>query len=79
MEDVMDDAPLLEGRTFPELLADVSVNRIWGYLDWAIENATYFGPWSERPSERHTKANREAYEQAMREERELYGDTDDEA
>ncbi len=46
-------------RTAEELLADISVNRVWRYLDYAVENASYLGPWSERPSERHTKKNRE--------------------
>ncbi|VUC23858.1 unnamed protein product [Clonostachys rosea] len=38
-------------RTAEELLADVSVNRLWGYLEHAIMDATYLGPLSERPSE----------------------------
>lgn len=46
-------------RTPEEMLEDVSVNRIWGYLDWAFENASYLGPWPERPSERHTREIRE--------------------
>ncbi|KAH7155783.1 hypothetical protein B0J13DRAFT_469917 [Dactylonectria estremocensis] len=60
-------------RTAEELLADVSVNRIWGYLDYAVENASYLGPWSERPSERHTRENRESWARAMEEE----GESDD--
>ncbi|TPX12694.1 uncharacterized protein E0L32_000871 [Thyridium curvatum] len=57
-------------RTKEELLADVSVNRIWGYLDYAVENASYLGPWSERPSERHTRENREAWANAIAEDEE---------
>lgn len=34
-----------QNRTAEELLEDVSVNRIWGYLDYAAENACYLGPW----------------------------------
>lgn len=30
-------------------------NRIWVCIDYAAENATYLGPWSERPSERYFK------------------------
>jgi hypothetical protein len=42
----------------------VSVNRIWGYIDYAVENASYLGPWSERPSEQHSRENRAAAAQA---------------
>ncbi|GAD94376.1 hypothetical protein THITE_2124766 [Paecilomyces variotii No. 5] len=45
--------------TAQELLEDVSINRIWGYLDYAIENASWLGPWSKRPSERHFREVRE--------------------
>ncbi|CAH0055119.1 unnamed protein product [Clonostachys solani] len=38
-------------RTPEQVLWDVSVNRLWGYLDFAIMDATYLGPWEERPSE----------------------------
>ncbi|AEO71896.1 uncharacterized protein THITE_2124766 [Thermothielavioides terrestris NRRL 8126] len=65
-------------RTAEQLLADVSVNRIWGYLDYAVENASYLGPWSERPSERHTRENRESWERAAREEAELEASLDEE-
>ena len=37
-------------RTPKEMLEDVSINRIWGYFDYAVENASHLGPWSERPS-----------------------------
>ncbi|EPE05901.1 zinc finger domain-containing mynd-type [Ophiostoma piceae UAMH 11346] len=43
-------------RTPEEMLKDVSINRIWGYLDYAVENASYLGTWSERPSVQHYKA-----------------------
>ena len=52
------------GRTSKELLADVSLNWIWDYLGYAVENASYLGPWSKRPSERQTRENKEAYEAA---------------
>lgn len=58
-------------RTAEEMLEDVSVNRIWGYLDYAVENVVYLGPWSERPSERHTRENRESWAQAMAEDAEF--------
>lgn len=64
-------------RTSNELLEDVSVNRIWGYLDWAIENASYLGPWSERPSERYTRENKEAWARAVLEDEESEGSTED--
>lgn len=82
IEDMMKCKSSRKGRTATELLADISVNRIWGYLDWAAENATYLGPWSERPSEQHTKENREAFERAVKEDEETgaaYDDTDDDA
>lgn len=51
-EDEVED--MMEGETFKsnpgsdrtaeELLDDVSINRIWGYLDDAVENASYLGP-----------------------------------
>lgn len=46
-------------RTAEELLADVSVDRIWGYLDYAVENGSHLGHRSERPSGRHTMNDRE--------------------
>jgi hypothetical protein len=62
--DMMESSTFRDGggsnRTAEELLADVSLNRIWGYLDYAVENATYLGPWFDRPSERHTREMRES-------------------
>lgn len=52
-------------RTAEELLQDVSVNRIWAYLDDAVQNATYLGPWPDRPSERHTREARAAFDDAF--------------
>ncbi|KAH7111193.1 hypothetical protein EDB81DRAFT_830658 [Dactylonectria macrodidyma] len=72
IDDMMgDEAQRPNSRTAEELLADVSVNRIWGYLDWAVENASYLGPWFERPSERRTCENRKAWASAIEEEVEL--------
>ncbi|KAI0455216.1 hypothetical protein F5B21DRAFT_523937 [Xylaria acuta] len=68
--DMMQNERIRQGRTAAELLADVSVNRIWGYLDYAVENASYLGPWPERPTEWHTKENREAWARAVAEEAE---------
>ncbi|KAI1380558.1 hypothetical protein F4677DRAFT_190772 [Hypoxylon crocopeplum] len=75
IEDWMNNEKARKGRTAAELLADLSVNRIWGYLDYAVENASYLGPWSERPSERRTRENREYWAKAVAEEAE----SDDEA
>lgn len=44
-------------RTAAEFLDDVSFNRIWGYLDWAVEDAASLA--SERPSDMHCRTNRE--------------------
>ncbi|KAI0537247.1 hypothetical protein GGR58DRAFT_472306 [Xylaria digitata] len=71
IEDWMKNESARKSRTAAEFLADLSVNRIWGYLDYAVENASYLGPWSERPSERHTRENRESWERAVAEEAEL--------
>lgn len=60
-------------RTAEELLADVSVNRIWGYLDDAVENASYLGPWSEWPSERRTQEKRESMVRALTEDADFGG------
>ncbi|KAI2621928.1 hypothetical protein GGS26DRAFT_568528 [Hypomontagnella submonticulosa] len=68
IEDWMEDEKARNGRTAAELLADLSVKRIWGYLEYALENASYLGPWSERPSEQHTRRQREVWAQAKAEE-----------
>ncbi|KAF2967779.1 hypothetical protein GQX73_g5825 [Xylaria multiplex] len=68
IEDWMKDEKARKGRTATEFLADMSVNRIWGYLDYAVENASYLGPWSERPSERRAKESEEIWERIMAEE-----------
>ncbi|KAJ3498137.1 hypothetical protein NLG97_g1361 [Lecanicillium saksenae] len=41
-----------------ELFEDVGLKRIWEYVDCAVENACYLGPWSNRPSEQKVKASR---------------------
>ncbi|KAI0908026.1 hypothetical protein F4823DRAFT_600892 [Ustulina deusta] len=79
IKDMMANERTRKGRTAAELLADVSVNRIWGYLDYAVENACYLGPWSERPSERYIRENRECWAKAEAEEAELDDFSDDEA
>ncbi|KAJ2999004.1 hypothetical protein NUW58_g150 [Xylaria curta] len=70
IEDWMEDESARKGRTEAELLADLSVNRIWGYLNYAVDNASYLGPWAERPSERYTRENEEAWERAVAEDAE---------
>ncbi|KAM0426291.1 hypothetical protein ACHAPT_008331 [Fusarium lateritium] len=54
----------LGSRTAEQVLWDASVDAIWGYLDWAVEDASHWGPWSERPSERHLRQRREAWARA---------------
>ncbi|KAI0408731.1 hypothetical protein F4802DRAFT_548839 [Xylaria palmicola] len=71
LEERMEDEKFRQGRTLTELQADVSVNRIWGYLDYAVENASYLGPWANRPSERHTMENQEAWARAEAEDKEF--------
>lgn len=44
------------------------LHRIWDYLSWAVDNASWLGPWSERPSERRTRAAEAARQRAMEEE-----------
>ncbi|KAL6697197.1 hypothetical protein J3F84DRAFT_368278 [Trichoderma pleuroticola] len=63
-------------RTAEELLEDMSLNRIWGYLHYAAENACYLGPWSERPSEQHTKERKENWARAEEEDEEWSDDED---
>ncbi|KAI8947341.1 hypothetical protein F4801DRAFT_515371 [Xylaria longipes] len=77
VEGLMENKRARKGRMPWELLEDLSVNRIWGYLDDAVENATYLGPWYDRPSERRTMANREARERAVEEEAGLEDFSDD--
>ncbi|KAI3319061.1 hypothetical protein HD806DRAFT_509922 [Xylariaceae sp. AK1471] len=78
IKDLMENEKTRQGRTAAELLADVSLNRIWGYLDDAVENASYLGPWFERPSERHRREARESWASAA-EEAEFEDLSDDEA
>ncbi|KAJ8119548.1 hypothetical protein ONZ43_g3522 [Nemania bipapillata] len=70
IEDRMQDEKIRKGRTAAEMLSDLSVERIWAYLDYAVENASNLGPWSERPSEQHTRENNEAWARATAEEAE---------
>ncbi|KAI1429068.1 hypothetical protein F5Y12DRAFT_729456 [Xylaria sp. FL1777] len=79
IEDMMKDDKIRKHRTAAELLADISLNRIWGYLDYAVDNASYLGPWSERPSERYTRENRGSWARAVAEEEEFNALFDDEA
>lgn len=62
VEDMMMEG---ETRTLAELLDDVSFNRIWGYLDWAVEDAASLA--SERPSDVHRRTNQENWKAAMKE------------
>ncbi|KAI8631115.1 hypothetical protein F5Y19DRAFT_425090 [Xylariaceae sp. FL1651] len=77
IEDQMEIERTKHGRTAEKLLADMSINRIWGYLDYAVENASYLGPWSERPSERHTREKRKSSAKAIADELEFKEFSDD--
>jgi hypothetical protein len=46
----------------------MSFNRIWGYSDWAVEDAVSLA--SERPSDIHRRTNKELWDAAVREEEE---------
>ncbi|KAI1760529.1 hypothetical protein GGR53DRAFT_77120 [Hypoxylon sp. FL1150] len=48
-----------KGPTAAQIQNDLCVNRIWGYLEEAVEDASYLGPWSGRPTERRAKEIRE--------------------
>ncbi|KFA71792.1 hypothetical protein S40288_07429 [Stachybotrys chartarum IBT 40288] len=43
---------------FEQLLEAVTARRVWLSLDFALHNASYFGPWSKRPSERYDRIGR---------------------
>jgi hypothetical protein len=47
-------------QRFNEVIACVSVDRIWAYLDWVVEDASYLRPRSERPSVKHLRDARRA-------------------
>ncbi|KAI0543448.1 hypothetical protein F4679DRAFT_110282 [Xylaria curta] len=79
IDDWMEDEPNRHGRTAEQVLADLGVNRVWGYLNFAAENASYLGPWSERPSERRSEEILEAWAKTIAEEAELEDFSDDEA
>lgn len=68
-------------RTPAELLENVSLNRIWGYFSWAVQNASYLGQWADRPSERYTKRLHAQWDELVAEEKEMareeeWSDTD---
>ncbi|EEU38297.1 uncharacterized protein NECHADRAFT_77121 [Fusarium vanettenii 77-13-4] len=54
-----------DSREAEELLADLNVKQIWHHLDEAFKNASYLGPWSERPSERHIRQREEVWARYM--------------
>ncbi|KAK5708262.1 hypothetical protein LTR97_000802 [Elasticomyces elasticus] len=66
--------PIGKNRTAEELLADMSFTRVWGYIDYAMTNASYLGPWSERPSEQETRKNKEAWAAG---DEDIWGEEDD--
>lgn len=54
-------------QRFDEVMGYVSMDRIWAYLDWAVEDASYLGPPSARPSVKHLREAREARAKAKAE------------
>lgn len=48
-------------RTKAELIEDVSRNRLWGYIDWAVEDSRDLS--QERPSDRHMRELHERWRQ----------------
>ncbi|RNJ53204.1 hypothetical protein D7B24_002247 [Verticillium nonalfalfae] len=67
MEDMMDTDTFQSGegrdRTIEELLEDVGVNRLWGYLEDAYADAYWLGPWCDRPSEQRRKEARRLWDE----------------
>jgi hypothetical protein len=64
-DDVEDMMEAGRHETEEELLADISVVRMWGYLEWAAQNAAYLGPWTKRPSEDPNLMSKEVWMNAM--------------
>lgn len=71
IEDMVKKGAFKSGRgprqTTEEILTNVSINRVWEYVAWAVENASYLGSWSNRPSEGHTLQLREMRKMAEEE------------
>jgi hypothetical protein len=71
---------MMEGETFKtrpgsdrskaERLEDVSLNRLWGYFDDAVEDSFYLEPANTRPSVIHREHARAVARAAMEEEEE---------
>ena len=59
VDDWMANEEAQKGRTLQERRSNLSLTGMWCYLDWAAENSAWLGPWSDRPSERHMRKNRE--------------------
>ncbi|KAL7910473.1 hypothetical protein GGI35DRAFT_448917 [Trichoderma velutinum] len=64
-------------RMAKALLEDASVNRIWECLDYAAENASWLGSWSERPSERHTRPSKQSWARAEEQDEKECSDDED--
>ncbi|KAH7408089.1 hypothetical protein DE146DRAFT_361917 [Phaeosphaeria sp. MPI-PUGE-AT-0046c] len=62
-----------DARTAAEFLDDVSLNRIWGYVDWAVEDTGSLA--AERPSDVHIRTLQELCK-AFREEDEGFDDSE---
>ncbi|KAL6707006.1 hypothetical protein ACN47E_004956 [Coniothyrium glycines] len=75
VQDYLDDD--VHGRTAQEMLSDLSINRVWGYLKDAIANGSYLGPPADRPSERWTREAKKAWDDAIAEEEEDWGSVTD--
>ncbi|OTA98504.1 hypothetical protein M426DRAFT_32844, partial [Hypoxylon sp. CI-4A] len=53
--EVTDENLIRRGWTKEKFLARLSLSELWEYLGDAVENSSYLGPWSERPSERRSR------------------------
>ena len=51
-------------RSMEDVIAEVSANRIWGYLDLVIKDWSFLGPELDRPSARHMEENRKLWNQS---------------
>lgn len=62
-----------------QMLRTESEKRMWEYLDSAVANASYLGPWSKRPSVRRARETKEAYQRALLDENEEDWESDEDS
>ncbi|KAI0423895.1 hypothetical protein F5Y09DRAFT_326102 [Xylaria sp. FL1042] len=77
MKDLRVTDDLLMTNERPKNLILHCMKLTWTYLDWAFEDASYLGPWSERPSVQHIK-NKEGQARPEEEVGEYTNASDDE-